>query len=100
MSAVCFCASANLAEHKGELKGEVRLALPSDIGRSQNRAWLDVAQDVTEGRLHLVLADKIAPPIPLQLVYLQTDYPSHKIRRTIEFLVEKLSQFSQNYPLP
>jgi len=92
----CFCASANLAEHKGE----VRLALPSDIGRSQIRVWLDVAQDVTEGRLHLVLADKIAPPIPLQLVYLQTDYPSHKIRRTIAFLVEKLSQFSQNYPLP
>ncbi|WP_237709438.1 hypothetical protein [Shewanella baltica] len=78
----------------------MRLALPSDIGRSQIRAWLDVAQDVTEGRLSLVLADKIAPPIPLQLVYLQTDYPSHKIRRTITFLVEKLSQFSQNYPLP
>ena len=77
----------------------MRLALPSDIGRSQNRAWLDVAQDVTEGRLNLVLADKIAPLIPLQLVSLQTDYPSHKIRRTIEFLVEKLSQFSQNYPL-
>ncbi|MEM6250013.1 LysR family transcriptional regulator [Shewanella vaxholmensis] len=64
------------------------------------KSWLDVAQDVTEGRLNLVLADKIAPPIPLQLVYLQTDYPSHKIRRTIEFLVEKLSQFSQNYPQP
>ena len=92
----CFCASANLAEHKGELKGEVRLALPSDIGRSQIRAWLDVAQDVTEGRLSLVLADKIAPPIPLQLVYLQTDDPSHKIRRTIAFLVEKLGQFAQD----
>ena len=78
----------------------MRLALPSDIGRSQNRAWLDVAQDVTEGRLNLVLADKIAPLIPLQLVSLQTDYPSHKIRRTIAFLVEKLGQFTQNYPLP
>ncbi|BFL82085.1 hypothetical protein LFREDSHE_05350 [Shewanella baltica] len=88
----CFCFCANLAEHKGE-------ALPSDIGRSQIRAWLDVAQDVTEGRLNLVLADKIALPIPLQLVYLQTDYPSHKIRRTIAFLVEKLGQFAQNYPL-
>lgn len=66
----------------------MRLALPSDIGRSQIRAWLDVAQDVTEGRLNLVLADKIAPLIPLQLVSLQTDYPSHKIRRTIAFLVE------------
>ncbi|WP_338725949.1 hypothetical protein V8687_20595 [Shewanella baltica] len=74
--------------------------MPSDIGRSQNRAWLDVAQDVTEGRLSLVLADKIAPPIPLQLVYLQTDYPSHKIRRTIEFLVEKLGKFAQDYPQP
>jgi len=78
----------------------VKCALPSDIGRSQNRAWLDVAQDVTEGRLNLVLTDKIAPPIPLQLVYLQTDYPSHKIRRTIAFLVEKLGQFAQDYPLP
>ena len=74
----------------------MRLASPSDIGRSQIRAWLDVAQDVTEGRLSLVLTDKIAPPIPLQLVYLQTDYPSHKIRRTIAFLVEKLGQFAQD----
>lgn len=74
----------------------MRLALPSDIGRSQIRAWLDVAQDVTEGKLSLVLADKIAPPIPLQLAYLQTDYPSHKIRRTIAFLVEKLCQFAQD----
>lgn len=74
----------------------MRLALPSDIGRSQIRAWLDVAQDETEGRLSLVLADKIAPPIPLQLVYLQTDDPSHKIRRTIAFLVEKLGQFAQD----
>ena len=78
----------------------MKCALPSDIGRSQNRAWLDVAQDVTEGRLNLVLTDKIAPPIPLQLAYLQTDYPSHKIRRTIAFLVEKLGQFAQDYPLP
>ncbi|WP_259514640.1 hypothetical protein [Shewanella baltica] len=78
----------------------MKCASPSDIGRSQIRAWIDVAQDVTECRLNLVLTDKIAPPIPLQLVYLQTDYPSHKIRRTIAFLVEKLGQFAQDYPLP
>ena len=64
------------------------------------KSWLDVAQDVTQGRLNLILVDKIAPPIPLQLVYLQTDYPSHKIRRTIEFLAEKLGQFTSYYPLP
>ncbi|WP_259577148.1 hypothetical protein [Shewanella baltica] len=52
---------------------------------------------MTEGRLNLVLADKIAPPIPLQLVSLQTNYPSHKIRHTIAFLVEKLGQFAQDY---
>ncbi|MDX1280676.1 LysR family transcriptional regulator [Shewanella colwelliana] len=64
------------------------------------KSWLDVAQDVTQGRLTLILADKMALPIPLQLVYLQTDYPSHKIRRTIEFLAEKLGQFTSHYPLP
>ena len=64
------------------------------------KSWLDVAQDVTEGRLQLILADKLAPAVPLQLVYLQTDYPSHKLRRTIEFLAQKLQQFSQEYPAP
>ena len=64
------------------------------------KSWLDVAEDVTAGRLRLVLADKLAPPIPLQLVYLQTEYPSFKVRRTIEFLADKLSQFAATYPLP
>ncbi|MCG9712995.1 LysR family transcriptional regulator [Shewanella insulae] len=64
------------------------------------KSWFDVAQEVTEGRLELLLTDYLAEPIPLQLTYLQTEYPSHKVRTCIEFLKQKCLAFDSQYPLP
>ena len=63
------------------------------------KSWLDVAMDVHQGRLVLLFPDQLAEKIPFQLVYLQTDYPSLKIRKTIDFIIERIDAFSRTYPL-
>ncbi len=63
------------------------------------KSWLDVAVDVHQGKLKLLFADQIANSVPLQLVYLQTDYPKYKVRSTIDLLIDKVQRFQQKYPL-
>lgn len=63
------------------------------------KSWFDVAKEVHNGQLVLLFADQLAEYIPLQLVYLQTDYPSHKMRTVIDFLKRKSQTFSEQYPL-
>ena len=62
------------------------------------KSWFDVAKEVHQGSLVLLFADHIADSIPLQLVYLQSDYPSHKIRTVIDFIKQKTQKFESNYP--
>ncbi|MCC4831868.1 LysR family transcriptional regulator [Shewanella sp. 10N.7] len=62
------------------------------------KSWFDVAKEVHQGSLVLLFADYIADSIPLQLVYLQSDYPSYKIRTVIDFIKEKIQTFESNYP--
>ncbi|WP_259394928.1 hypothetical protein [Shewanella sp. SR44-3] len=44
------------------------------------KSWFDVAKEVHQGKLIVLFSDQLADKIPLQLLYLQTDYPNHKIR--------------------
>ncbi|WP_394391293.1 LysR family transcriptional regulator [Shewanella woodyi] len=63
------------------------------------KSWIDVAADVHQGRLKLLFADQLASKVPLQLVYLQTDYPKFKVRCIIDLLIDKIQEFQQLYPL-
>ncbi|QFU21196.1 LysR family transcriptional regulator [Shewanella eurypsychrophilus] len=63
------------------------------------KSWLDVAADVHQGRLVLLFPDQLAEKIPLQLVYLQSDYPTLKIRKTIDFIIKRIEEFSETFPL-
>ncbi|WP_076414422.1 LysR family transcriptional regulator [Shewanella sp. UCD-KL12] len=63
------------------------------------KSWLDVAADVHQGKLVLLFPDQLAEKIPLQLVYLQTDYPALKTRKTIDFIIERIEAFSTAFPL-
>lgn len=63
------------------------------------KSWFDVAREVHGGQLVVLLDKHLASPIPLQLTYLKTDYPSHKVRHTIDFLRQKCQQFERHYPL-
>ncbi|QQX80748.1 LysR family transcriptional regulator [Shewanella sp. KX20019] len=62
------------------------------------KSWFDVAKEVHQGALVLLFSDHIADNIPLQLVYLQSDYPSHKIRTVIDFIKQKTQAFESDYP--
>lgn len=64
------------------------------------KSWFDVAEDVHAGRLINLFPEWQAQPIPLQLVFHQTDYPSFKVRKVMDFLYEKFQEFEQRYPLP
>ncbi|RTR37750.1 LysR family transcriptional regulator [Shewanella canadensis] len=63
------------------------------------KSWFDVAKEVHCGRLKVLFGDQLAESIPLQLVYLQTDYPSYKVRTVIDFLKQKSQEFDESYPL-
>lgn len=63
------------------------------------KSWFDVAKEIHLGRLKVLFGDQLAESIPLQLVYLQTDYPSHKVRTVIDFLKQKSQEFEEAYPL-
>ena len=63
------------------------------------KSWFDVAKEVHQGKLKVLFSDQLANNIPLQLVYLQTDYPNHKVRTVIDFLKQKSLQFEGTYPL-
>lgn len=63
------------------------------------KSWFDVAKCVHQGQLNVLFSNQLADSIPLQLVYLQTDYPSHKIRTLIDFLKQKSHDFETRYPL-
>lgn len=62
--------------------------------------WIDIAEDVEQGRLQILLKDYLTEDIPLQLVYLQTEYPRKQLRMMIDFLQQKFSEFSKRYPCP
>lgn len=64
------------------------------------KSWFDVAKEVHQGELVVLFADQLAEPIPLQLVYLQSDYPSHKVRSAIDFLKQKSQSYLAQYPCP
>ncbi|MBB1272250.1 LysR family transcriptional regulator [Psychromonas sp. SR45-3] len=64
------------------------------------KSWIDIAEDVEQGRLKVLLTDYLTEDIPLQLVYLQTDYPRKQLRMVIDFLQHKFSEFSKRYPPP
>ncbi|MGJ8581144.1 MAG: LysR family transcriptional regulator, partial [Psychromonas sp.] len=62
--------------------------------------WIDIAEDVEQGRLIILLTEYRSEDVPLQLVYLQTEYPRKKLRMVIDFLQQKFNEFSQRYPCP
>lgn len=62
------------------------------------KSWPDVAEDVYAGRLIHLFPEWLAAPMPLQLVYLQTDYPSIKVRKVMDFINDKFRGFEQAYP--
>ncbi|MGS0696574.1 LysR family transcriptional regulator [Shewanella sp. 0m-4] len=64
------------------------------------KSWFDVAKAVHQGKLVLLFPEHLAVNTPLQLVYLQTNYPSHKVRSVIDFLRQKSLTFAKLYPLP
>jgi len=64
------------------------------------KSWIDIAEDVEQGRLQILLKDYLTEDVPLQLVYLQTEYPRKQLRMMIDFLQHKFSEFSQRYPYP
>ncbi|GIU03561.1 LysR family transcriptional regulator [Shewanella sp. c952] len=64
------------------------------------KSWFDVAKEVNQGELVVLFADQLAEQIPLQLVYLQSDYPSHKVRSAIDFLKQKSQSYLEQYPCP
>jgi hypothetical protein len=37
--------------------------------------------------------------VPLQILYLHTDYPSFKVRRVIDFLADRFQTFERRFPL-
>ncbi|MCE9679873.1 LysR family transcriptional regulator [Shewanella sp. AS1] len=63
------------------------------------KSWFDVAREVESGQLVLLFDKQLSEKIPLQLLYLQTDYPSHKVRTAIDFLKQKCVDYLQQYPL-
>ncbi|AZQ13241.1 LysR family transcriptional regulator [Shewanella khirikhana] len=63
------------------------------------KSWLDVAKDVHAGRLVNLFPRAQTDSVPLQLVYLQTDYPSMKLRRVSDFLAERIQAFERAFPL-
>ncbi len=64
------------------------------------KSWFDVAKEVKQGKLQLLFSDQLAENIPLQLVYLQSDYPAHKVRAVIDFIKQKFIEFAAQYPAP
>ncbi len=62
--------------------------------------WFDVADDIRAGRLVLLFPDWYVEPMPLQLVFLQSRFPSLRQRRLIEFLQERFAAFDAAYPFP
>ncbi|MGS0729027.1 LysR family transcriptional regulator, partial [Shewanella sp. 0m-11] len=67
-------AAAVLADNRGELKGELKIALPSDLGRNLVREWLDeFCEQAPELRLSLYFSDQMADLIS-QNVHLALRY--------------------------
>jgi len=62
--------------------------------------WIDIAKDVEQERLIILLKEYRSEDVPLQLVYLQTEYPRKKLRMVIDYLQQKFTEFSQQYPCP
>ncbi|MGO4326038.1 LysR family transcriptional regulator [Cupriavidus sp. 2TAF22] len=62
--------------------------------------WFDVAADVSTGRLVLLFPGWYEDSIPLQLVFLQSRFPSYRQRRLIEFLQVRFAAFDTEYPFP
>ena len=64
------------------------------------KSWVDIAQDVEKGLLTVLLTDYQTEDIPIQLIYMQSDYPKKKLRMIIDFLQHKFSEFENRYPPP
>ncbi len=62
------------------------------------KSWFDVAADVEAGRLVHLFQDWTHDPMPVQLVFLQSRYPSLRQRRMIAFLQEKFAALEARYP--
>lgn len=58
--------------------------------------WIDITEDVEQGRLQILLKNYLTVNIPLQLVYLQTKYP-RKTTNDDDFLQQKFREFSKRY---
>ena len=63
------------------------------------KSWLDVAEDVHAGRLINLFSPQQCETVPLQILYLHTDYPSFKVRRVIDFLADRFQTFERRFPL-
>ncbi|MCP3023454.1 substrate binding domain-containing protein [Cupriavidus basilensis] len=64
------------------------------------KSWFDVAADVSAGRLVLLFPEWYQDSVPLQLVFLQSRFPSYRQRRLIEFLQARFAAFDADYPFP
>lgn len=64
------------------------------------KSWIDIAEDVEQEKLQVLLTNYLTEDIPLQLVYLQTDYPRKQLRMVIDFLQQKFTEFTKKHPFP
>ncbi|AOY94336.1 LysR family transcriptional regulator [Cupriavidus sp. USMAA2-4] len=64
------------------------------------KSWFDVAADIRDGRLELLLRDWYGQALPLQLVFLRNRFPAYRQRRLIEFLEARFAAFDAAYPFP
>jgi DNA-binding transcriptional LysR family regulator len=64
------------------------------------KSWLDVAQDVSEGRLEVALPAWSHAPTPLQLVALARRHRPARLTACADFLAARFAEFSVRYPFP
>lgn len=64
------------------------------------KSWLEVAEDVSAGRLHRVLPTQARHPLPLHLVCPNRLQFSPAIRALRALLAERLATFLSLHPIP
>lgn len=62
------------------------------------KSWLDVAQDVSAGRLEVALPAWSHAPTPLQLVALARRHRPARLTACADFLAARFAEFSARYP--
>lgn len=63
------------------------------------KAWLDVAEDVAQGRLVRVLPSLLSGPYPLTLAMSAGVRLAGRMRALGDFLADQLTQRTKRYPL-